>query len=86
MTEEELLELIGKIGEEEWRDATEEFHNLFGDRPDVLKTLSCRMGGGVFTLNSTYFGSIYSFHRKQVLLPLKKKSGKNLGVMRCQLL
>lgn len=29
MTEEELLELIGKIGEDEWRDATEEFHDMF---------------------------------------------------------
>ena len=37
------------------------------------------MGGGVFTLNSTYFDSIYSFHRRQVLLPLKKKLGKKFG-------
>ena len=37
------------------------------------------MGGGVFTLNSTYFDSIYSFHRRQVLLPLKKTLGKKFG-------
>ena len=35
MTEEELLELIGKIGEDEWMDATEEFHDLFRKRKHI---------------------------------------------------
>ena len=57
MTEEELLELVVKIGEDEWKDATEEFHDLFRERKhitpeDYVEECSIRD----FVINRVYSG------------------------------
>lgn len=57
MTEEELLELIGKIGEEEWRDATEEFHNLFRERQNITPEERVEVSSAsVSVINHDYSG------------------------------
>ena len=57
MTEEELLELIGKIGEDEWMDETKEFWDLLSGRkyitPEEIVEVS---SAGVSVISHDYSG------------------------------